>query len=55
MVCEYIHSHGIIIELSCINFCMKKILMFATLAGLAIVIAYYLVIENGNSEEVVPF
>jgi hypothetical protein len=33
---------------------MKNILIFATLAGLAIVIAYYLVIENGTSEDVMP-
>jgi hypothetical protein len=34
---------------------MKNILVFATLASVAIVIAYYLVIDSGSSEEVMPF
>ncbi|MEP7231555.1 MAG: hypothetical protein ABI691_14940 [Ginsengibacter sp.] len=33
---------------------MKNILIFATIAGIAIVIAYYLIIEDGDESIDVP-
>jgi hypothetical protein len=39
---------GIIIGMIYLNFFMKKILIFATIASVALVIAYYLVIQKDD-------